>query len=133
MNTIAPSGQAAAQAGMARSGHRSHFSAMTLPSGAGARAIMPKGHVMTHMPHAMQACLPPTFVTTSSGERCIAWGMHAAMHGAGSQWRHVMGIFKTSNGDMTTASTYKRGCGGGDSIIAPKRFLLRECSTAQAN
>jgi hypothetical protein len=51
---------------------RRHLSAMTLPSEAGARAIMPKGHVITHIPHAMQACLPPTFVTTSSGERCMA-------------------------------------------------------------
>jgi hypothetical protein len=82
---------------------------MTFPSGEAARVIMPNGHIITHIPQAMQACLPPTFVTASVLERCMAWGIHAAMQGAGSQWRQVIGIFRNSKDDFGTASIYKRG------------------------
>ena len=88
-----------------------------------------KGQTIAHIAHAMH--FAPSIRTTScSASRRIAAVGQTCWHGAGSQWRHLLGKAVLGLGP---ASTWIRFRGVGCSNGASDGCCVVECSTAQAN
>ena len=69
---------------------------------------------MEHMPHWMHR-EGSTRTAPVGASRPMARGMQAAMHGAGSQWRHLLGKAKVAG----PGPTWMRGGVRGSSKTAP--------------